>query len=192
MQHSSVRVAIQPATEPVTVAECKLDARVDGNDEDALFESWIAVARKRVEDIVRRSLINQTFDAVFGGWPTGNAFVLPYPPLVSVTSIAYYDDDNEAHVLDASSYSVITTVDPGVITLAKNATWPASTLRAFGPVVVRYVAGHGLTPSAVEHEYKAAIRRIVSLLYTYRDAWTPEATAQQSAIEAWVQARYGW
>jgi len=52
----TVRAITNPAEEPVTATECKLDARVSGTAEDSLFTSWIAAARQQVEAAARRAL----------------------------------------------------------------------------------------------------------------------------------------
>src|SRR5690242_18760477 len=53
-----------PGEEPVSLAEAKAFARIDGSDEDALVGALIAAARLHVESLTGRALITQTWRLV--------------------------------------------------------------------------------------------------------------------------------
>ena len=63
---------IPPAKEPVSLAEVKLDCRIEADETafDALIPGKIAAARQLAEHETGRKLITQTWRAEFACWPT--------------------------------------------------------------------------------------------------------------------------
>lgn len=190
MRHKWVRIITPPSVEPVTVSECKLDARVDGNAEDALFASWITTARSEVEIVSARALINRTLEMAFDRWPPEQWITLRYPPLVNVISITYYDSDGAQQTLPTDQYIVETDSEPGRIWLAPGASWP--TTHEIARIRVRYVAGYGTSPASVPDEYKAAIRGLVNLAYQYRAGFTLDGERKRANILAKLKQDWGW
>lgn len=187
-----VRVITSPAVEPVGLAECKVDLRVDHDADNDVINSLIAAAREDAEQLARRAFVNRTLELSLAAWPCDNLIQLPYPPLVSVTSITYLSDANVSAVMPTADYIAITDVEPGIITLAKDATWPTATLRSVLPIRVRYVAGYGATAVGVPERYKALIRSLVAIRYEYRDEMTPAAERMLANIRAALQTDWGW
>ena len=58
-----------PAAEPVTLAEVKLDLRIDSNDDDVLMSARITAARLAAEYITRRALLTQSWMLVMDQFP---------------------------------------------------------------------------------------------------------------------------
>ncbi len=191
MMANSVRVITAPTVEPVTITECKLDARVDGSTEDTLFTTLIAAARQEIENAARRALISRTLELALDMWPAARHIQLPYPPLASVTSIKYSDQDNVVQTWSASSYIAVTDEEPGLILLADNADWPTD-LHSYPRIRIRYVAGYGAAASAVPDSYKQDIRGLVKLQYDYRSGWTPDAERARAIILAHASVEWGW
>jgi hypothetical protein len=73
---------------------------------------------------------------------TGYEIMLPRPPLQSVVSITYYDENNAQQTLDPSQYLVDIYSEPGRITPAPDTTWPATKRRA-NSVEITFVCGYG-------------------------------------------------
>jgi uncharacterized phiE125 gp8 family phage protein len=74
------------------------------------------------------------------------------PPLQSVTSIKYIDEDGVQQTLDSSLYTVDKDSEPGWVFPAPGQSWP-STKAIQNAVRVRYVAGYGAAsdvPSALK------------------------------------------
>ena len=186
----TVRVITQPAAEPVTTGECKLDARVSGSTEDALFASWIAGARQEIEAAARRALVNRTLEFTLDGWPEDCVIFLPLPPLVSVTSLKYVDSDHVEHTIDPADYVVVVESEPGFVMPAANVAWP-SDLRSRASVRVRYVAGYG-DADDVPEGYKVDIRGLVKLAYDFRTGMTPEAERARQNYLRHAEADWGW
>ena len=64
------------------------------------------------------------------------------PPLRSITSITYRDEDGTAATFDAANYRVDTATEPGRVVLAPGADWPSVALDSSNPITVRFVAGY--------------------------------------------------
>lgn len=84
----STAVTVAPETEPLTLAEVKLNHRIDQDVEDTDIERMIQAAREYVEHYLAQSLHPQTRTATYAYYdPTWPMSVLPYGPVQSVESI---------------------------------------------------------------------------------------------------------
>lgn len=159
------KVTTTPSVEPVTLAEAKLNSRVDLTDEDDLITSLIKVAREWCERFQNRAYITQSITLTLDEFP--DVFELPMPPLQSVTSIKYIDTDGIQQTLDSSVYDVDAQSEPGRIALAYAQSWPG--IRGdINSVEVIYVAGYGDTADDVPERVKSAIKLLVEHLYVNR------------------------
>lgn len=165
----SVRVTSEPAAEPVTVAEAKAYLRIDHDDEDDLFTEWIKAARAEVEAWCGRSLVTQTRQLKLDCFP-GRAIELPYPPVQSVSSVAYVDTAGDTQTWGASNYVVDLHSLPPRLDAAYGIAWP-TTRDEVGAVAVTYVAGYGAA-SAVPSGIKLAIKSLVGDFHEHREATT--------------------
>jgi uncharacterized phiE125 gp8 family phage protein len=168
-----------PASEPVTTSEAKAHLRVDVSDDDTLIASLVAAAREKFEEVNGRSLFTTTWKLVLDGWPKKPYVVLPRPPLASVTSIAYTDDDGNTTVWGSSNYIVETLRTPGRVHLAEDVDWPSATLREASPITITYVSGWA-DVADIPQRYKQAILLLVGHWYENRESvvvsgWTPKA-----------------
>jgi uncharacterized phiE125 gp8 family phage protein len=157
-----------PAAEPVSVSEAKTHLRVDISADDTLIGNYITAARQYVEEHLRRALVTQTWELVLDYWPGRGKMRFPFPPLQSVTSVTYYDEDGNAAVYASSNYIVDTVAEPGAIVLKTSKTWPTVTLQEVNGIRVRYVAGYGAA-AAVPQPIKSAILLLVGTLYENRE-----------------------
>lgn len=167
----SFRLKTAPATEPVTVADVKLHARVAHAVEDALITTWIAAARKLAEEYQHRAYIQQTWRLVFDSFPP-SCFDLPRPPLISVDSVKYYDEDGVEATLSASLYTVDTISEVGRLSLNAGESWPSVTLRPINGVIVEFKAGYGAAAADVPASVKNAIYLYCTWMYENREAET--------------------
>src|SRR3972149_4750261 len=158
-----------PAQEPVALDEARAPLRVDGAEEDTLIEAFIGAAREWTEGFTRRALVEQTWELVLDAFPAGGEIEIPRPPLISVTSLKYKDQDGAESTFPAASYIVDVASQPGRLVLATGQTWPGASLYPAGVIAVRFKAGFG-DAAAVPERYKAAIKLLIGNWFENREA----------------------
>jgi len=99
------RLVTAPSTEPLTLTEVKTYLRVDDTVENDLITSLITVARQAVEGRTWMPLISQTWAMQFD-YDELNLLVwnVNKAPLISVSSVTYYDSNNDLQTLAATEY----------------------------------------------------------------------------------------
>lgn len=161
-------VVTGPAEEPVTLAEAKAHLRVDISDDDTYISGCITAARIWAEGFQRRTYVTTTYDWSLDEWPAGGLFKIPRPPLVSVESVKYYDEDETEYTFASSSYVVDVINQPGRIAVKNSVSVPSVTLRRVNGVIVRFTAGYG-GATDVPEIVKQAIKLVVGDLYENRE-----------------------
>jgi hypothetical protein len=125
----SISIVTQPTTEPITVTDAKLFAKIDTGDDDITVTALITAARMAAEEFLRKTLmpttLKMTLDlsggglydslgagtyempvtALYGSLP--RELSLPKGPLSSVTSVVTYALDNTASTFDPSNITSI-------------------------------------------------------------------------------------
>jgi uncharacterized phiE125 gp8 family phage protein len=165
----ALRRTADAATEPITTAEAKAHLRVTTSTDDTLIDALVKAVRQMAENELRRSLITQTWTKTIDEFP--DAIELPYPPVIAVASLKYYDKDAVQQTLDPSQYTVDSKSEPGWIVPAYGVSWP-DTLAAINVVEVIYTAGFGAAV-AVPQSVKNWILLHVGHLYENREATIP-------------------
>lgn len=130
-----------PTAEPVTADEVKAHCNIESTADDVLLNGYIAAARRVGENLTKRQFVSATYELVldrFPGW-TG-AIELPMPPLQSVTSVKYIDEDGVEQTLSTDLYTVDTDSEPGRIYPVYDEEWP-DTRGQRQAVRIRYVTG---------------------------------------------------
>lgn len=179
-----------PATEVVTAAETKAHLRIDhAADDDYVTNFVIPAARRFAETLTHRSFITQTWILRLTGFGGGGPIVLPRPPLVSVTSVAYTDSAGASQTWAASSTGYVLEQPSGehamhaTIRPAYGETYP-STRTIVDSVVITYVAGYGAA-SAVPVGIKHGVLMLCEDLYRQRSsAVEGRVVTQKAAIAA--------
>lgn len=137
------QVVTEPSVEPVTLAELKTYLRgISHTTHDAILNNLITQARTYLEMVMGRAFVQQTRAVYFKSWPA-KEFVVPYPPLQSVTSIIYTDVDGTATTWASDEYVVDIVSAPGRVVLGYNESWPTATLHHEEyPIAITYVCGY--------------------------------------------------
>lgn len=153
----TLRLITGPSVEPATVAEVKLDARIDGGELDETIGLLITSARQSAEEITGRALITQTWELVLDRFPFDDRIEIGKLPISSVTSVKYYDVDGVLQTLDSSLYAVDVDTLPGWIYPVEGESWP-SVRDEENSVIIRFVAGYGDSASDVPAQIRYWIR----------------------------------
>lgn len=143
------------SAEPISLAEVRAHCRVDADDQDAYLADLIAVARETIEGITGRMMQQQTWAAYFQEW---GDFIVPKPPLVSLTHVKYYPADGSAAVtVSPSTYQVVLTREPAVVALGYNKSWPTAEMRTVDPIELQFVCGYTSVPRRLKHAMKLLV-----------------------------------
>lgn len=167
-----VSVQTPPAESPVTVENVKAALRIDSSAEDTFLRHRIDGVTSELDGPngwLGRTLVTQDLRLTLDCFPDtvpeplrnlvkplpnrrGRRIYLPFPPLQSVTSVKYIDEDGAEQTLSSSKYKVVTESEPGYIELGEDETWP--NLDEVGAAVwVDYKAGYGFesdVPQAIK------------------------------------------
>lgn len=169
---SGLITSTAPGTEPVSLAEAKLWLRVDGEEEDALIGALITAARQHVEHFTRRALITTGFTLSLDSFPIAGRhpfsqsrtlsreIILPRPPLATVASVSYLDEDGATQTLPSGQYVVDVKSTPGRIVLREDYDWPDTELVP-NAVTIVYTAGYGAATD-IPQGLRVALRYLVS------------------------------
>ena len=94
---------VTPATDTVlSLADAKRQLRITGNDDDAAITDYLHACRQYAENNVPGGmcLLQTTYDHKRSDFPSGRARLwLSPPPLVSITSVTYYDTAGDSTTL---------------------------------------------------------------------------------------------
>lgn len=162
-----VKRVMENAAEPVSLADVKAHARVDGSADDALLTSLIGAAREWAERYTGRAFLRQGWQAWLDRWPRADELVLRPAPLLRVTAVTLFDEADATRVLDPAGYFVDCIGEPGRLVLRSQAMRPYG-LRAANGVMVAFEAGYGDAPEDVPEIIRTAIRQLVAHWYEHR------------------------
>lgn len=158
-----------PDREPVTVGEIKEQCRITITDDDNLIERYITTARKRIENLLGRALITQTWDYYLDDWPANNYIVIPKGQLQTVTHVKYTDSNGDTTTWSNTEYNEDTYSDPGRVTLEYGYTWPSATLHLQNPIEITFVCGYGDNKNDVPEPIRQCILFLTAQLYENRE-----------------------
>jgi uncharacterized phiE125 gp8 family phage protein len=172
----AIRLIAGPGEEPITLDEAKLHLRVDVTAEDTLINGLIIAARQAAEQATGRALMQQTWELALDCFP--DEIRLQMPPLQSVSSVKYLDQDGVLQTLATSEYLVNDYKEPARIVLAYGKSWP-STRDQENAVLVRFVAGYA-DADAVPQEIKQWMLMLIGSMYANRER---ETVGSAAAVE---------
>jgi len=148
---------VEPASEPVTLAEAKTHLRVSDDTEDTYISGLITAARRYAEEITQRQIVSATWQMKLIYFWSGDLWI-PRPPLQSITSITYVDVDGVTQTLSSSIYTVDKGGKIGRVYLAYDQTWPTIRSRT-DEIIITYVAGASVVnvPATMKHAIKLIV-----------------------------------
>ena len=149
-----------PGEEPVSLAEAKAFARVDGSDEDALMSALVAAARLHVESLTGRALVTQTWRLVLK-CVSGRVVQLPVVPAIELVEAP------AGAVLQGDSVLLAAAVDE---------------------VSIDYTAGYG-DAADVPVDLKQAVLTLVAYWYEHRDSVTTAPVGFERLVAGYRRVR---
>ena len=163
-RYAFLDVTTPPASLPVTLQEFKDYARIDIDDDDDLCTALLTAATDITQAETERSLITRTMTAHYKYWSL--LLEIPYPPVASVTSVAYIDADDVLQTIGASNYYVITGGAPNLIQFKDTYSFPTLSDRV-APIRVVFVTG--TASASVPPQAKQAIKYLAKHFYDLRE-----------------------
>jgi uncharacterized phiE125 gp8 family phage protein len=211
------RLITDAAAEPLTLADAKAYAQVDGTTDDAMITSLIVAARRFAEKKSGLAVLDQTWLAVLDRWPVQSGFSAPWwdgvregpasmlsaaiepieivkRPFQAVTQIQLRDQDGGLTTVDSSLYFVEASGYTGRVVRKAGSTWPSVTLSPVGGVEIRFTAGFGAAADDVPEDITTGLKMLVKHWYDNRnvscDGGGGPVPAHMSAIFcAWAAKR---
>lgn len=146
---NSIKRTTDSSSELVSVAQAKEHLRVTHSDDDTYIETLITACRQSLEISTHRALgSSQTYQIGYKRFPTTyHRLVIPNPPIVSVSSLKYYDTNNTLQTVSSSDYTFENN-GSGVAYLAMNDAYSYPTLSSerVDTVILTCVCGYTALP----------------------------------------------
>ena len=178
-----------PANPAVSVLDAKTHLRVDHSDDDAYIQGLIEAATSAIETEANRQLITATWDQHLDYFPDCKPIMLYRPPVQSIESITYTDEDGSTQTVSTSTYKL---TDPNnayaTVTLQDNQNWPTDEIDERDAVKVTYKAGYGDSDSDVPRSLRVALLMLVATLYECRSDALDVRLAQNPAAQRLIQS----
>jgi uncharacterized phiE125 gp8 family phage protein len=173
----------EPVVEPITLAEAlyHLKEDADGSLNDGYVNTLITVARMACEDRTERTLVSTAWRLTLDAFPS--AIELHQPPIISVESVEYTDEDGATQTLDPSDYKLDAVSVPGYIVPAFGKSWPA-TRNEVNAVRVNYTAGYGATAESVPKPLIQWMFLAIGDMYTNRNASSDRPAVKHNFVDS--------
>lgn len=178
---------VEPAIQPVTLAEAKLWARIDHSEHDEMVASMLAAAIAHLDGytgVLGRCIINQTWNQKFHDWCMD--LRLPFPDVSSITSVKYFDASNVEQTVSSSLYELLEDERGCFVRMTDDFTDPSLYDDRSDPVSVTFVAGYGAAATDVPGAIKAAIKMLVSHWYDAPAAGDQQMTEIPFGVSAMI------
>jgi uncharacterized phiE125 gp8 family phage protein len=172
-----------PAVLPISLAELKAEARLDGDDstDDARLMSCLRAAVDRLdgaEGLLGKALITQVWELLLPAFPYHNGRIdIPLPPLQQIVSVVYTDPAGDTQTLAADRYQVVGIggAFPGWIAAAYATTWPATRCQDEA-VTITFRCGYGDSWNDTPEGIRQGLTAMAVAMYDGCDAGDPVAS----------------
>lgn len=190
----ALKRTVAPTEYPVSLNETKAHLRYTGSAEDPDIMVYIQSAVDQLDGpngILNRALCTQTIEYTLDRFPSCPIDV-PLPPMQSVSSIVYLDNNGDSQTLATTEYRVLNASNPqakGRIELGYGKSWPA-TRDVEQAVTITAVCGFGARNAVPEH-IRTLIKTMVKEMYDNREAVIPANVMRSPAFQGLLmQATY--
>lgn len=160
---------VDPAAEPVTLADVKAHLRLDRDSEDDLLGGLIRAAREEIERSAGLALIEQKWRLALDEWPREGCVAIPLHPVREILSVTAYGSEGEASLIDPSACQADLASRPARLHLEG----PPGALRAMNGIEIDFAAGFGEAATDVPDLLRRAIVLLVAHWYEFRSGFGP-------------------
>jgi uncharacterized phiE125 gp8 family phage protein len=154
----AAKLITAPLSEPITLAEAKLQLRVDLIEEDALISGLIAAAREWAESYTNRQFMAATYQLVEK--TNKHCIALPKNPVQSIDSITYVDEQGVTQTLAPDTYELSNSDEPALLELYQR---PNSE-----HITITFKSGYE-SAEKVPASIKSAMLLVIGYLYAHRE-----------------------
>jgi len=154
--------------EPLSSEQARMQIGLDSADTsmDSMLTALITAAREYVEKYTNRSLITATWVAYMDSFESWGIELYKLP-ISEITSIKYYDTNNDKQTLDSDLYVTDVISEPARIIPASGESWPDTYDRP-NAVEITFTSGYGTTAASVPKTIQAAMLMLIAHLEANR------------------------
>lgn len=164
------KITVPATVEPITLAEARKHLRIEPfgspleHPDDSYILTLITIAREFCEQYLERALAVQTIQMALDDFPS-QSIPTPLSPTSSITSIIYFDTDNNQQTVATTVYGLDDYSEPNWIVLKAGQRWPLTNQSANNVKIVMTV---GYAPANVPSPIKSAMLLIIGNFYENR------------------------
>lgn len=166
----------------------KSHLKISGTAEDTLLQIYINGAVRYIEQVSRKSLLNQTWTLTLDTVPAYDKLTLYMGPVQAVTSFTTYDLDNNADAT-FSDYVVDTAGDR--LLLNSGFAWPVD-LRRGAAIVIVYTTGYGSAITSIPATMLQAVLMLVGYFHVNRDVSCTVSSAMAGDVASLLSTERRW
>lgn len=168
-----IKVTAYPTTSVVTsneLARLKTYLRVENDDEDDDLKEMYVQAATMFEKLTGRACFTTSRRFAIPCLDSTGVIELPYPALIAVQSVKYYDEDEVEQTLNASYYTVVSSGDVGRVTVHEEGFDVLINLTDIlpNPISVNYTSGYGADASYAPLGVRGWLRECVKWMYNVK------------------------
>ncbi|AOY88648.1 hypothetical protein BKP64_10960 [Marinobacter salinus] len=172
MQDEILKRTVKPSAPVVSLADVKLDLRVDHTFEDTLIQSLIDAAVQYLEapsGVLGKAFITQVWEMSTRGPDDDCRIYLPVTPVQAIDAISYFDSDNVEQSLTVTDFHLYGDENWAYITPKNDVEWP-DLFDRLDAITVTFTAGFGAAESFVPETIRQVVRLLVTHWYINRSA----------------------
>ena len=182
--YEKVQVVTPSTAEPLTLSEIKTWLRIPVGQtyHDELLRTIRGAVTLKTEEETGRAIMRQTRRVIFDSWSTDDSLVIPYPPLVSLTTspddsgssgaaVCYKAaSDRSWSAMASSDYALDTVSSPGRVVLDYNASWPSAILHNHNPIRAHYTCGYSTSSTGVPRNLRNSMLMTIAHMFENPEA----------------------
>jgi uncharacterized phiE125 gp8 family phage protein len=161
---------VEPAAEPVTLAEAKAHLRLGGSSEDDLLAGLIRAAREDVERSTGLALIDQHWRLALDCLASSGTALLLRHPVREITAVTAFGSEGEATLVSADDYLADLDSRPARLHFLRRPAYG----RAMNGLEIDFRAGFGEAGTDVPDLLRRAILLLVAHWYEFRAGYRPD------------------